>query len=419
MALAMPLSDEDPTEGTTMNTSTRTALAVVITLAFGACAAETKGPGLPPPDLAGKADFADRVSMKGALELAESGGALLAERGAEFSEDFEYHGFRLRTRAGSKLKIEVTQRGTSRGLDTILYVYGPYGSGGYQARLDMDDDAGWGSLSRIDELEAPETGDYLVVVGTHDGIGRGGYNLAATCLTGDCLDGGEAPATCPSRVEESIYDCVEMFISEGGYENTRHEGFAVCITDYNDWHYEAACHATSSVEDWCLGGYESYRLDVLPGCVAALEGAFPEDRDRLGFAHRAFDSELESRLEGTWSECCSASGASMTVIAPESGEDVTLEWVVDSIRQADEMSGIWHTNASGDLAGFNSQAGAYDLGDDFVTRLSADAGSDAFSLGHLSANWYPAAGAEAWEDIYVFHFDNGVVTTIRFSSGET
>ncbi len=391
-------------------------LGAVMALGMGACAADTKGPGLPPPDLAGKADFADRVSMKGELSLdAES---LTAERSGELTEDFEYHGYRLRTRGDSALRIEITQRGSSRGLDTLLYVYGPYGSGGFQDRLDMDDDEGWGALSRIDAFTAPATGDYLVVVGTHDGIGRGSYNLEAACLTGDCLD-GEVPDSCPGRVQDSIYDCVDEWVSEGGFEDSRHDGFIACTTDYADWHYDAACGTVSSGEDWCLAGYDAYRATVLPACVAALEDAFPRDRDPLGFAHRDLDDEIDDRLRATYSECCGASGASMTVIAPESGEAVTLDWVVDSVRQNDSMPGIWHTNAPGDTDGLTRMLQHYSLGDDFLDLVRADAGSDAFEVGHLSANWYPAAGAEAWEDLYVLYFDNGVVTTLRFSAGET
>ncbi|RLB55126.1 MAG: hypothetical protein DRJ42_07155 [Deltaproteobacteria bacterium] len=392
---------------------------MMIALALGGCAAELKGPGLPGPDVAGKADFSDRVSIEGELVLAETVDGLVAEDGGEFTEDFEYQGFRLRTRGGSRLRVEVTQRGTVRGLDTVLYVYGPYGSGGYQSRLATDDDAGWGSLSRLDDLEFPETGDYLVVVGTHDGIGRGSYNLEATCLTGDCLD-VEVPVTCPGSVEESIYECVNEWIAEGDYTDTRREGFTACTDAADDIHFETVCGASSSIEAWCLAGFDAYRDTVLPACVTALDPAFPEDTDPLGFRYRGgLGADIDARLEATESACCGASAVTAEVIAPTSGEAVTLAWVVDSVRQAEDMPSLWQTNAETDVAAFDRQAVSYDLAPGFVELLEANAGSNSFRIGHLDANWYAAAGAEAWEDLYIFYFDNGVVTTVRFSAGET
>ncbi|MBW2462580.1 MAG: hypothetical protein JRH11_13105 [Deltaproteobacteria bacterium] len=402
-----------------MMTTTRVALGMMIALALGGCAAETKGPGMPGPDVAGKADFSDRVSTEGELVLVETLDGLVAEEGGEFTEDFEYQGFRLRTRGGSKLRIEVTQRGTSRGLDTVLYVYGPHGSGGYPSRLATDDDAGWGRLSRIDDLEVPETGDYLVVVGTHDGIGRGAYNIAATCLSGDCLD-VEVPATCPGSVEGSIHECVDEWIAEGDYLDTRREGFTACTEVADDIHFETVCGGSSDVEGWCLAGFDAYRDVILPACITALDPVFPEDTDPLRFRYRGgLGADIEAHLEATESDCCGASAVTAEVIAPASGEAVTLAWVVDSVRQAEDMPSLWQTNAETDVATFNSHAGSYNLAPEFVELLEANAGSTSFRIGHLDANWYPAAAAEAWEDLYIFHFDNDVVTTVRFSAGET
>ena len=76
------------------------------------------------------------------------------------------------------------------------------------------------------------------------------------------------------------------------------------------------------------------------------------------------------------------------------------------------------TRGSGSLGAFETQAAYYELGSDIVGQLTANAGSSNYELGRLDANWYVAAGAEAWADLWVFYFDNGVVLTVEMQSGE-
>ncbi len=65
---------------------------------------------------------------------------------------------------GARLHLEVTRTGSSRGLDTILTIYGPTSAAGRGDELASDDEAGYGQLSEIDGLTIPEEGDYLVVL---------------------------------------------------------------------------------------------------------------------------------------------------------------------------------------------------------------------------------------------------------------
>jgi hypothetical protein len=136
------------------------------------------------PALGGKADVSDVVQMGDALTLGEEGAT-----SSEFTEDFQYHAFELDVPAGSVVDLEVSQRGTSRGLDTVLWVFGPRTeAGGYGFRhLAFDDDEGWGLLSRLRGLELTEGGRYLAVVGTYDGYGRGRFRVEAECASGGCL----------------------------------------------------------------------------------------------------------------------------------------------------------------------------------------------------------------------------------------
>jgi hypothetical protein len=149
----------------------------------GACALDTKE-GLPvePPFAGGKADVGDRVTDMGPLGFgAESAPA------SRFVEDLEFHGYRLAVRAGAIVTLDVTQRGSSRSVDTTLFVYGPETGDGFgSSAIASDDDAGWGRLSRLTRLALTPGGSYLVVIGTHDARGRGNYRLQASCESGDC-----------------------------------------------------------------------------------------------------------------------------------------------------------------------------------------------------------------------------------------
>jgi acid phosphatase len=66
---------------------------------------------------------------------------------------------------GTKVTLEVTRAGSAAGLDTQLKVYGPrLSDGSYPKTLAFDDDAGYGKLSRIKDLEIAIPGFYLVEV---------------------------------------------------------------------------------------------------------------------------------------------------------------------------------------------------------------------------------------------------------------
>jgi hypothetical protein len=396
------------------------ACALSLALAGAGCVlTDDKGEPAPEPGIAGKADFTDRVTVKGDLELADRGGVLMAEATEDFTEDLEYHGFELLTRGSSEIRIEVTHRGSASGLDTTLYVYGPQSGSSYASRLAFDDDTGWGKLSRLDAFVPPETGNYLIVVGTYSGLGRGHYRLEVECVSGDCLD-VVVPAECPDRVAQDIHDCVDEWLAEGSYEDTRHEAFVACTTDYAGDFYMYACESNwHEPEPWCPAGLEAFMSEIMPACIEALSPLYPEDRDPLTLLARALPDEILDRLYETHSECCGATGASYTVQPPENGDEVTFEWVLDSVRQASEAPARWQMNGEVPLARFDSFAEAHSLGADFVDLLAADAGADSFRLGLMDASYYAAPGAEVWEDLFVFVFDNGVVTTIRFYAGET
>ncbi len=85
---------------------------------------------------------------------------------ASFASPDETHYFVFSADAGTVVDVEVTRAGTARGLDTLLRVLGPRTEGGtFDQELAADDEAGYGQLSRIEELELLAEGDYVIEVG--------------------------------------------------------------------------------------------------------------------------------------------------------------------------------------------------------------------------------------------------------------
>ncbi len=66
---------------------------------------------------------------------------------------------------GTKLALEVTQSGSSAGLDTVVKVYGPrLADGTYPKTIASDEDAGYGKLSKVKDVTVSIPGFYLAEV---------------------------------------------------------------------------------------------------------------------------------------------------------------------------------------------------------------------------------------------------------------
>lgn len=243
-------------------------LAVSLALSLLGCeVSDDKGAPVEPPLTGGKADVADRVEMRGELPL---GGEVLGE----LSEDLEFHGYTLDVRAGAVVTLDVTQSGSSRSLDTSLFIYGPMAAdGGFGSdALAFDDDSGWGRLSRLRDLALAGAGRYLIVVGSQDGRGRGRYRLTATCASGECAPVVPEGA-CHAVIAEDIRACVADLLADPDTATTGElEAIELCadaepVADA----YDAVC-AAPSPPDFCAGSYEEFVLGHLPGCVVELQG---------------------------------------------------------------------------------------------------------------------------------------------------
>lgn len=257
----------------------RALAAVVIPTLVTACADPADDRGalvLPPGD--GKADAADAVVIKGPLGLG-------GEASARFTADLEFHGYEIAVRPGARVAIEVARRGTSSKLDTTLYVFGPRtAEGGYGTTAKaFDDDAGWGRQSRLSELELAEGGAYLVVLGTHDGRGRGDYRLVASCLDAACAPlPAPAAGTCHPAFRAAIDTCVADWLADPDFDPSttpRAELIAQCADiEPMAGTRDALCAGADAPAELCALSVEALALEALPACRreaidAYLDGA--------------------------------------------------------------------------------------------------------------------------------------------------
>ncbi|MBU8894835.1 hypothetical protein KRR26_04435 [Corallococcus sp. M34] len=180
-----------------------------------------------------------------------------------------YAGYTLQAQAGSQLKLEITHLGSSMGLDTGLYVYGPKNaSGSYGSVVQyQDDDSGYGELSKIGFATFTQGGEYLVAVGWGNAAGKQ-YRLQVDCVGGSCLS---APPDAPSGytltlAEQPITAALQALLAA---ENTvREDQFSYLRRIDFLWPYagEAALDraAESVLAQSLYTGYRNYQATVPP-----------------------------------------------------------------------------------------------------------------------------------------------------------
>lgn len=158
-----------------------TSLSIATALSLACGESETTKPEAALPNLVdGKAD-ASSVAIKGVLEFGPE-----TAIGNRIPEPLKFDAYEIEMAEGGIATLEVSQKGTSRGFDSLLFLYGPKDAqGGFGELVARDDDSGWGPLSRIKNFKVPQTGTYMLVVGTYEGSGF--YRVLATCESGDCV----------------------------------------------------------------------------------------------------------------------------------------------------------------------------------------------------------------------------------------
>lgn len=246
------------------------AAALAALAALAGCEAGAKDPPVMPV-LGGKADVSTRVADRGILPFGEADAARAA-----FGEDLEFHGYTLPVGAGATVTLEVTRTGSSRALDTTLLVYGPRtDAAGYgAAAIAMDDDSGWGRLSRLRGLALAQAGTYLVVVGTHDGRGRGDYRLQATCDGGACVPPAPVAGTCDPAIAAAITACVDDWLADPDHDPsrvTRVDLLEQCAdAEVAAPARDALCAGATPPADLCALSMEDLQGRYLPACAREL-----------------------------------------------------------------------------------------------------------------------------------------------------
>jgi hypothetical protein len=219
-----------------------------------------------PPPAPASGSIVDSTAFLGPVSL---GGAVQAQ----FTTNPQYLSFAFQVAAGTQVKLEVTHLGSSMYLDTGLFVYGPrLANGSWGTHLvALDDDAGYGQLSKLAALSLSQGGEYLAVVSTGTGAGKK-FRLQLDCLSGQCPPPVD-PAlydSCDINVASYIEACMEGRLEEIdpvlGRRMTPAEAHAAC-TGADDAHanFLAVC-APGSTTPWCPGGEQAFTQKMWPVC---------------------------------------------------------------------------------------------------------------------------------------------------------
>ncbi len=263
--------------------NTRLLLPILALLPLAACDQPESGgdSGLVEPSLDGKSDEFSGVEDGGTLRFGET-------IDGTFDEDFQFFEYTFRAREDALLDIEVTRSGSSQGLDTTLFLYRNE-PGAAPSRIAVDDDEGWGSLSRIRDFRLFSEGEYTIVVGTKNGSGRGNFRLSLGCADGDCEP--QTVAECNPFLQEALEEC---FAEIGGVELDFEVPAHALVGECRDW-------VNASTESICPTQDEPLCVDSAPA-LAACEAAWEAQYVRpIVSLTEDNDGGLDALVESVWS----------------------------------------------------------------------------------------------------------------------
>lgn len=224
----------------------------------------------------GKTDFMSGVLARGELDY----GVPVED---SFTHELEFHSYVLHAADGAAITAEITQKGTSRDLDTTLFLFGPgLPDGGSGPLVDHDDDAGWGSHSRL-SVGIAGVGHYTLVVGTADGLGKGAYRLLVSCDNGACRPPDTPLDLDPIEVPHALWDM---------FEGAQQPGWAyVDILAFRWSGYEATptlIQAVTPYRDYWMTGHDFHH-----GYDEVFSYRGEISRDGFGQHLLAYDGDLE------------------------------------------------------------------------------------------------------------------------------
>lgn len=212
--------------------------------------------------------FGKEDSLGGVQEIVGLGPGESYEH--SFTENFQFFGFPLAVAPGGVVDVEVTQRGSSRGLDTTLFIYGQVN--GEWKELVYDNDDGWGALSKIVKFEVRDNFDALIaVVGTLDAKGRGNFRLQVSCVDDSCerLYDDTFLDICEDEMAYRLGECVYQSIdqqAEYNEEIARDAIFFCTEVEQQEKIWNSVCQVEGDAPDFCQAGFEKYHAVMVPDC---------------------------------------------------------------------------------------------------------------------------------------------------------
>lgn len=232
--------------------------------------------GVVEPSLDGKSDEFSGVENGGTISFGD-------EVRATFDEDFQFFEYTFRARENAQLDIEITQAGSSQGLDTTLFLYRNE-AGASPSRIGFDDDSGYGALSRISDYRLFSEGEYTIVVGTKSATGRGDFRLTLGCDSGECGPVAE-PAACHPHFQGALEECMQEFAADSGYEDHAYNLVEDCEYWVDD-STEALC--PDDDEPLCFDS-----SDALEACMTNARSEYARPTTALSSADDASFEALE------------------------------------------------------------------------------------------------------------------------------
>ncbi|WP_224245214.1 hypothetical protein [Hyalangium gracile] len=174
---------------------------------------------LAPPPTPASGNILDSTTYVGPVAV---GGAAQAS----FTSNPQYYSFTVQVPANSQLKLDVTHLGSSMYLDTSLFLYGPKDANGSYGTtpVKVDDDAGYGTLSRITLVTLAQSGEYLAVVSSANGAGKQ-FRLQVDCMGFACVPQPPPPAPGGYQivlVEEPISAQLQAQVNTGNQRDGVH-----------------------------------------------------------------------------------------------------------------------------------------------------------------------------------------------------
>jgi hypothetical protein len=371
--------------------------------ACGDAPAEDGKGALVEPDLeGGKSDVIDRVKVLGRLVAGEP------VTGA-FTKDLEFQAYTFDVFNAGPVTLEITQKGSTRKLDTSMFVYGPQKNGRFaDDKLAKDDDSGWGALSRLRDLSL-EPGTYLVVLGTATGDGRGNYRLVLDCADSVCLqDTGDVDLdACPLEVEEWLTECIEETVAD--LDTSARDAWEICRDNLDVLDtFESLCFedAFRRAPAWCSAGDEAFSEKLLPACTDLIDGRLAPTESDIALTAAPVSDEMDEQVEVGAEVCedfCSIFASAFFYTTQDGLPPTASEAVNAVIAGGLDDHGMWINEGEVAAAELSSDLGFREMGG-FIAAAQAHTRSELFFVGRASFSSTPFPSVDAHTQAWVMVF---------------